>query len=128
MESLLANQLSRRERQIMEVIYSRGTATAAEVQEGIPDPPSYSAVRALLAVLEEKGFLKHERQGRRYVYEPTVAPKRAKRAALRNLMGTFFGGSPEKLVAALLDPDEQNLSEDEIRRIRDLIESKEAKP
>jgi predicted transcriptional regulator len=95
--------LSRRERQIMDVIYRAGRATAAEVRDALPDPPSYSAVRALLRVLEEKGHLRHDTDGPRYVYLPTVARERARRSALRQLVATFFDDSPEQAVAALLD-------------------------
>jgi predicted transcriptional regulator len=116
---------SRRERQIMEVVYRLGEATAAEIREAIPSPPSYSAVRALLSILEEKGSLKHEQRGRKYVYQPTVAPDRAKRGALKNLLATFFDNSAENLVAALLDPADAKLPKDEIARIRDLIDQSE---
>ncbi len=115
-------QLSRRERQIMDAVYRLGSAPAAEIQQAIPDPPSYSAVRAQLAILEEKGYLKHEKRQRKYIYSPTVAPSRAKRSALKNLLATFFDNSAENLVAALLDPKDQKLSEDEITRIHRLID------
>src|SRR3954454_18922271 len=95
--------LSRRERQIMDVIYRRGRATAAEVLEGLPDPPSYSAVRAMLRVLEEKGHLRHASQGPRYLFMPTVPREKARRSALKQLVQTFFDGSTEQAVAALLD-------------------------
>src|SRR3954466_11091420 len=88
--------LSRRERQIMEVIYRRGQATAAEVMEEMPDPPSYSAVRAMLRVLEEKGHLRHDQQGPRYVFLPTVPRDKARRSALKQLVRTFFDGSAEQ--------------------------------
>src|SRR3954471_349842 len=94
--------LSRRERQIMDVVYRRGPATAAEVLEGLPDPPSYSAVRAMLRVLEEKGHLRHEEKGPRYVYLPTVPREEARQSALSQLVQTFFDGSTEQAVAALL--------------------------
>lgn len=110
-------QLSRRERQIMEVIYSRGRATAAEVRESLPDPPSYSAVRAMLRILEEKGHLSHSSDGPRYVYRPTVPREEARESALRRVVNTFFGGSPENAVAALLDLDEDRLDEDALARI-----------
>ena len=87
------DSLSRRERQIMDVVYRLGRATAAEVQEGLPDPPSYSAVRALLRVLEEKGHLRHEQDGPRNVYVPTVPRDAARSSAVRALLETFFGGS-----------------------------------
>jgi predicted transcriptional regulator len=114
--------LSRRERQIMDVIYERGRATAAEVMEGLPDPPSYSAVRALLRVLEDKGHLKHESEGPRYVFMPTVARERARKSALRQLLKTFFDGSTEQAVAALLDLSSSKLSDDELNRLSDLID------
>ena len=95
--------LTRRERQIMDVIYARGRATVAEVLEGLDDPPSYSSVRTLLRLLEEKGQLRHEESGLRYVYIPTVPREKARRSALRNVMRTFFAGSTEDTIAALLD-------------------------
>lgn len=115
-----AHDLSRRERQIMDVIYQRGQATAAEVADAIPDPPSYSAVRALLRILEEKGFLRHEQQGLRYVFIPTVARDRARRSALKGLVKTFFDGSVEQTVAALIG--NQKLSDEELERLSKLIE------
>ncbi|RYD38664.1 MAG: BlaI/MecI/CopY family transcriptional regulator [Verrucomicrobiaceae bacterium] len=114
--------LSRRERQIMDVIWRLGEATAQEVLENIPEPPSYSAVRALLAILVEKGVLKYGREGRKYVYRSTLSPERAKRSALKRLLATFFENSPEKLVASLLNPDEGRLSKNEIARIQALIQ------
>jgi predicted transcriptional regulator len=113
--------LSRRERQIMEVIYRRGQATAAEVLEGMPDPPSYSAVRAMLRVLEEKGHLRHESRGPRYVFLPTVPREQARRSALRQLVQTFFDGSTEQTVAALLDLSDSQLSDAELDRLARLI-------
>ena len=98
-----ATQLSRRERQIMEIVYERGRATAAEVLESLPDPPSYSAVRAMLRILEGKGHLVHETDGPRYVFLPTTPREQARETALRGVIQTFFGGSPENAVAALLD-------------------------
>ena len=119
-------QLSRRERQIMDAIYRLGQATAQEVMGNIPEPPSYSAVRALLAILTEKGSLKHVREGRKYIYKPTVSPDRAKRSALNRVLSTFFENSPEKLVASLLHPPEGRLSSAEIARIQTLLD--EASP
>jgi BlaI family penicillinase repressor len=110
-------QLSRRERQIMEAVYARGRATAAEVRELLPDPPSYSAVRAMLRILEEKGHLKHEVDGPRYVFRPTVPREQARASALRRVVNTFFGGSPENAVAALLDLDDDALDDDALGRI-----------
>jgi predicted transcriptional regulator len=112
-----APQLSRRERQIMEVIYARGRATAAEVRESLPDPPSYSAVRAMLRILEEKGHLSHSSDGPRYVFHPTVPREEARESALRRVVNTFFGGSPENAVAALLELDDDRLDEDALARI-----------
>jgi predicted transcriptional regulator len=112
--------LSRRERQIMDVIYARGRATAAEVTAALPDPPSYSAVRALLRILEQKGHLRHEEDGPRYVFLPTVSRDRARRSALRNLVRTFFDGSPAQAAAALID--QADLSEADVARLAAMIE------
>lgn len=114
--------LSRRERQIMDIIYRRGQATVAEVLSDIPDAPSYSAVRALLRVLEEKGHLRHEQEVRRYVFRATVARDRARRTALKQLVRTFFEGSAEQAVAALLDLSAFKLSDAELDRLTGLIE------
>jgi BlaI family transcriptional regulator, penicillinase repressor len=113
--------LSRRERQIMDIIYSRGKASANEVMESLPDAPSYSAVRALLRVLEEKGHLRHEQDGQRYVYSPTVERERAKRSALQRVLRTFFDDSAEDAVAALLDISQESLSDAELKRMENLI-------
>ena len=113
--------LSRRERQIMDAIYRLERATAAEVMEAIPDPPSYSAVRAMLRVLEEKGHLKHEQDGPRYVFSPIVARDTARRSAIKHLVRTFFDGSTEGAVAALLQA-EGKLSRVELERLSGLIE------
>lgn len=118
-----ATPLSRRERQIMDIVYRRGRATAAEVLEALPDPPSYSSVRALLRVLEDKGHVRHEQEEAAYVYRPTVSRETASRSAMKHLMSTFFGGSTEKAVAALLDVSSSKLSRDELERIGDLIEA-----
>jgi predicted transcriptional regulator len=113
--------LSRREQQIMDIIYTRGKATASEVMESLPDPPSYSAVRALLRVLEEKGHLRHTQDGQRYVFSPTVGRERAKHSALRRVLKTFFDDSAEEAVAALLDISQERLSDDELERLEQLI-------
>jgi predicted transcriptional regulator len=118
----LSQKLSRRERQIMDFLYRHGRATAAEVQANLPDPPSYSAVRAMLRVLEDKGHAQHEQDGPRYVYRPRVARDRAKRSALRHLVRTFFDGSREQVVAALLDDGTLRLSDDELDRLSRLID------
>ena len=114
-------QLSRRERQIMEIVYRAGRVTASEVLARLPDPPSYSAVRALLRILEDKGHLRHEVSGTRYVYLPTVGKQRARRSALRSLVDTFFEGSAAKVVAALLDLSRADLSEHELAGLSRLI-------
>ena len=116
-----ATGLSRRERQIMDVIYRRGRATAAEVLEDIPDPPSYSAVRAMLRLLEEKGHLRHEQDGPRYVFLPIVNRDRARRSALTHVVRTFFDGSATEAVAALLN-DGGKLSDAELDRLSAMIE------
>lgn len=121
-EDPAAHQLSRRERQIMDVIYALGEATVAEVRERLPDPPSYSAVRALLRILEEKGHLGHEQQENRYVFSPTVPAEEARESALRHVLRTFFADSPANAVAALLDLDELDLSDEEYERLAAQIE------
>jgi predicted transcriptional regulator len=113
--------LSRRERQIMEVLYRSGRATAGEVLEELPEPPSYSAVRALLKILESKGHVRHVLEEGRYVWLPTVPRDRARRSALQSLLQTFFEGSAEKAVAALLTQSKSKLSEDELERLARLI-------
>jgi predicted transcriptional regulator len=115
-------ELSRRERQIMDVIYRLGSATAAEVQAELPDPPSYSAVRALLRILEEKGLLKHEQDGPRYIFRPTVTIEKAQTSALQHLLRTFFNDSPEQAVAALLDMNDGKLSQAELDRLSRIID------
>src|SRR5437762_1988671 len=113
MKSDGVEKLSRRERQIMDIVYADGKATAGEVLERLPDPPGYSAVRALLRVLENKGHLRHVLEGTRYVYLPTVPPERARRTALKRLLATFFDGSTEKAVATLLSMSRDEIGEDE---------------
>jgi predicted transcriptional regulator len=114
--------LSRRERQIMDILHRLGKATAAEVLEALPDPPSYSAVRALLRLMEEKGYLHHETDGAKYVYLPTLAPAKARQSALKQMLQTFFEGSTEQAVAALLDLSKNKLKADELDRLSALIE------
>jgi predicted transcriptional regulator len=114
--------LSRRERQIMDILYRRGRATAGEIHEVLPDAPTYSAVRAKLRVLEEKGHVRHEEEALRYVYLPTVARDTARRSALRHLVATFFEGSVEQAVAALVDLSASHLSREELDRIANLID------
>lgn len=115
--------LSRRERQIMDIIYESNEATAAQVMDRLPNPPGYSAVRALLRVLEEKGHLSHKQDGPRYVFLPTLPREEARRNALKHLMETFFDGSTEKVVAALLNISEEELAENDYKRLSELIES-----
>ena len=119
--------LSRRERQIMDILYQRGRASAAEVHQSLPDRPSYSAVRAKLRVLEEKGHVRHEEQALHYVYIPTLARERAKRSALNHMLETFFDGSAEQAVAALLDLSAAKLSQEELDRLAGMIEQAKAK-
>src|SRR5436190_9414010 len=114
--------LSRRERQIMEILYQRGKASASEVRELMEDAPGYSAVRAMLRVLEEKGHVRHQAEGLKYVYVPTVAREKAKRSAVKHVLDTFFNGSPEQIVAALLDVSSTRLTREELDRMSQLIE------
>src|SRR5215467_12787530 len=114
--------LSRRERQIMDVLYRRESATAAEVMENLPDAPGYSAVRALLRILEQKGHIRHEERAGKYVFMPTMRRDQAKRSALRHLVQTFFDGSAEDAVAALLDTKSSKLTEQELDRLQTLID------
>ena len=114
--------LSRRERQILDILYRRGRASAAEVHAELPNRPSYSAVRASLRVLEQKGHVRHEEQGLRYFFMPTIPREKARRSALRYLLDTFFEGSAERAVAALLDSSASRLSEPELARLAELIE------
>ena len=116
----LFNQLSRREHQIMNIVFELGEATAAEIVERLPEASSNSSVRILLGILEQKGHLAHRVEGTRYIYRPTVEPEKAKRSALAQLIKIFFGGSPTLVVAALLD--DPDLSETEREELRRLIE------
>lgn len=114
--------LSRRERQIMDIVYARGEASAAEIRATLPDPPSYSAVRALLAILVDKGQLKHRAESGRYLYAPTRRRDQVGRSALRRVLDTFFEGSLEKAVAALLQGTDANLSEHDLKSLSRLIQ------
>lgn len=113
--------LGRRERQIMTFIYRQGEATAADVMEGISNPPSYSGVRAMLRILEDKGHLRHRKDGNRYVYMPTVSSEEAGRSAMNYMVQAFFGGSAEQAVAALLDLKSKDLSKGDLDRLAGLI-------
>jgi BlaI family penicillinase repressor len=115
--------LSRRERQIMDILYQRGRATGAEILEALPDAPTYSAVRAKLRVLEEKGHIRHEEEALRYVYIPVMARDTARKSALRHMVTTFFAGSVEDTVAALLDLNAAKLEASDLERISRIIES-----
>jgi len=116
------SQLSRRERQIMDIIYKEGQATVAEVLDALSDPPSYSAVRAMLRILEEKGHLVHESDGPRYIFKPTLPREEARRSAVMHLLKTFFNDSTEEAMAALLDISHSPLSDESYERIRVLID------
>lgn len=116
------SNLSRRERQIMDIIYQRAQATAMEIMENLPDPPGYSAVRAMLRLLEEKGYLKHQQDGLRYVYLPTVSRDRARQSALKQMLQTFFDDSTEDAVATLLDISKSKLSKADLDRLSKLID------
>jgi predicted transcriptional regulator len=118
-------QLGRRERQIMDVIYRRGKASVSEVRAEIPDPPSYSAVRGMLGLLEDKGYLRHEQQGLKYVYVPAQDTGRVRQSALKHMVSTFFGGSPERAVAALLEMSDAGLSEKDRRYLEQMIRKAE---
>lgn len=114
--------LSRRERQIIDILYAQGRATAADVQAALPDPPSYSAVRAMLRILEDKGHIRHEQDGPRYVYLPTIGRDNAKKSAMRHMLHTFFDGSAEQAISALLGDSTARLSKPELDRLARLID------
>lgn len=116
------DELSRRERQIMDIVFRRGTATVSDVLAEMPDPPSYSAVRATMGVLVEKGRLRHRKEGRRFVYSATVARSKARRSALEHLLDTFFDGSVEGAVASLLELNSSQLTPEELDRLREMID------
>jgi BlaI family transcriptional regulator, penicillinase repressor len=109
--------LSRRERQIMDILFARGRASGQEIQAGLPDQPNYSSVRTILRVLERKGYVRHSEEGLRYVYEPTVPREAARTSALQRIIRTFFDGSAKEAVAALLDPSAFHLSEEELNEL-----------
>jgi predicted transcriptional regulator len=115
------HHLSRRERQIMDALHQRGRATAAEVQVALPDPPSYSAVRALLRIMEEKGHIKHRREGARYVFLPRGSRETARRSALRRVVSTFFQGSVSQAMAALLENADSQLPDSELHELQRMI-------
>ena len=117
----LETPLARREREIMYILYRRGRATAGEVMQELTGAPNYSTVRTQLRVLEQKGHVRHEEEGLRYVYVPAVPRRAARRSALRHLVDTFFDGSAEQVVAALLGGEGTRVSKDELRRIADMV-------
>jgi predicted transcriptional regulator len=114
--------LSRRERQIMDILYRAGRGTVADVRSGLPDPPSYSAVRAMLRILEEKGHVRHEHDAARYIFIPTIKRDAAKRSALRHVINTFFEGSASQVMAALVEMSGRGLDQDELARLRQVID------
>jgi BlaI family penicillinase repressor len=118
----IGSGLSRRERQIMDILYQRGKVSAADVREFMPDAPSYSAVRAMLRVLEEKGHIKHQAEGLKYVYVPTVGRDKAKKSAVKHLLDTFFADSPAQIVAALLDVSSTKLTREDLDRMSAMID------
>ena len=114
--------LSRRERQIMEILNRGGKASVSEVMEGMDDAPGYSAVRAMMRVLEDKGHVKHRAEGLKYVYVPVVTREKAKRSAVKHLLDTFFSEAPDQVVAALLDVSSNRLTKEELDRMAAMIE------
>ena len=116
------SELGRRERQIMDILHRRGRATAAEVLADLPDPPTYSSVRAMLRLLEQKGYVRHAWDGPRHVHRPTANPERVRRSAARHLLRTFFNNSMEAAVAAMLGASDHPPSEAELGRLSKLIE------
>ena len=125
MSKRLQHGLSKRERQIMDAVYRCGTATAQDVRASIPEPPSDAAVRATLRILVSKGLLGHRREGRRYVYTPTIPHRRAVRGAIEHLLQTYFDGSVEAAVAALLRSNRKSLGEEDYRRLIEMIQEAE---
>ena len=120
MEDYGTVKLSRRERQIMDIVYQRGCASVVDVLEDLPDPPTYSTVRALLRILEEKGYLTHKKDGKRYIYRPTQPRHQAGRSALKQIFQTFFDKSIEKTVMTLIS--DVDLSDEELDRLSQRIE------
>jgi len=118
----VAKSLTRREREIMDIVYRRGRATAQEVLDELPDPPSYSAVRALLRLLEERGHVTHAQEGQRYVYSAAVPRNDARKSALAHLVKTFFGGSVDQTMSALVESSRTKLSRDELDRLSEIID------
>ena len=126
MSKRLQNELSKRERQIMDVVYRRNSASVKEVLEEIPSPPSYSAVRALINVLEGKGFLKHKKEGKKYIYSPIIPHKKAMSSAIKQLLRTYFNDSVEDAVVAIIRT-KNKLSDDDFKRLTGLIAEAKSK-
>lgn len=124
MSKHIHQHLSRRERQIVDILYAQRSATVAEVRAALPDPPGYSAVRALLAILEEKGLVSHTQVGKAYRYSPTVSRAKARQSALNHVVRTFFDGSVAGVVTALVDLSDRSLSDEEIDRLEQLVRRK----
>jgi BlaI family penicillinase repressor len=122
MSHILQNELSRRERQVMSVIYTQKSVSVKELLAEIPNPPSYSAVRSILNILVAKGLLRHRKKGKKYVYFPTIPPEKARDSALSDLLRTFFDDSVEKAVTAILETRGENLSKEELRNLSRLID------
>jgi len=118
----IPDELSRRERQIMETLYRLGRASAAEIHESMPNPPTQTAVRTHLAVLEEKGHIRHSRAGAKHIYEPVVSREQMAKTVMDGVVENFFGGSIEHVVATLIDPDEPKLSDEQLDRLSKMIE------
>ena len=122
MSHKLQTDLSKRERQIMEVIYRSKSASVKEVLDEIPNPPTYSAVRSILNILEEKRFLKHSKQGKKYVYSPTISPRKATNSAVKQLLTTYFDNSLEKAVITMLEMHNDDLTDADFKRLSRIIE------
>jgi len=122
MNQKLQNDLSKRERQIMAIIYRRKRASVRQVLEDVPNPPSYSAVRATMNILKDKGYLKHMRQGKKYVYSPTISQKKAINSAVKHLLTTYFDNSLEKAVTAILEIHNKDLTEEDFARLAQIID------
>ena len=117
----MTDNLSRRERQIMDIIFTLGRASGPEIQERLPDQPSYSGVRNILRVLERKGHIRHIEEGMRYVYLPVITREKATKSAIERLVSTFFDGSVKAAAAAFLDPSTSKLSKDDLKELERLI-------
>ena len=122
MNGKLQNDLSKRERQVMAIIYRRNNASVNDVLEAIPNPPSYSAVRSVVNILEDKGFIKHKKQGKKFVYSPTISRKKATSSAVKQLLTTYFDNSLEKAVTTMLEMHNDDLTDEDFQRLSRIIE------